>query len=67
MPPFEPSQQVPLPSKPSRDQLRSAVQQSAKKLNCARFTDWLLNSGVLDELLKRFKGRNCTVFLPIDR
>ena len=67
MPDFEPSNEIPMPPNASPAQLKDAMSQSAQKLKCGRFMDWLVNSGVLDDLMKRFKNRNCTVFLPVDR
>ncbi|KAI2810512.1 hypothetical protein BLOT_001674 [Blomia tropicalis] len=63
MPDFEPSNIVP---NIDPSQIKQMLGKSAQKLKCGRFFDWLINSGVLDDLLRKYGNKNCTVFMPID-
>lgn len=63
-PEFEPSQTYEPQNAWEPEETKRMIKNSAVKLRCQRFVDWLINSGVLDEIIKR--AQNCTLFAPID-
>ncbi|OTF77337.1 transforming growth factor-beta-induced protein ig-h3-like protein, partial [Euroglyphus maynei] len=66
-PSFEPQQRIE-PNDPNDfGEMQQLMQKSARQLRCARFVDWLMNSGVIDQILEKAKEFNVTLFAPEDQ